>query len=105
MSAVGELVLRVALEVATGKVTAAMKPRHRHSEFLAFLKQIDRAYPVASGAGELHLVMDNYAAHKHDAVKARSTPLGRTTHRGSTRADPGSYGGRPSAQGDLRQQE
>jgi hypothetical protein len=31
--------------VATGTVTAACKPRHRHNEFLAFLKQIDRAYP------------------------------------------------------------
>jgi transposase len=65
--------------VATGKVTAAMKPRHRHTEFLAFLKQIDRAYPAepcrpdgagSGGAGELHLVMDNYAAHKHPNVSA-----------------------------------
>ena len=61
------------MEIATGKVTAAVKPRHRHQEFLAFLKQVERAYrdvldpraPV-----ELHLVMDNYAAHKHPAVKA-----------------------------------
>jgi transposase len=66
----GTTTLFAALEVATGKVTAAMKPRHRHSEFLAFLKQIDRAYPASPEAGELHLVMDNYAAHKHDAVKA-----------------------------------
>jgi transposase len=66
----GTTTLFAALEVATGKVTAAMKPRHRHSEFLAFLKQIDRAYPASREAGELHLVMDNYAAHKHDAVKA-----------------------------------
>ena len=40
--------------------------RHRHQEFLAFLKQVARAYP----GQQLHLVMDNYAAHKHPAVKA-----------------------------------
>ena len=53
--------IKVGLEIGTGQVTAACKPRHRHQEFLAFLRQVTRAYP----AGELHLVMDNYAAHKH----------------------------------------
>jgi transposase len=62
----GTSTLFAALEVATGKVTGAVKPRHRNTEFLAFLKQVARAYP----AGELHLVMDNYAAHKHPNVKA-----------------------------------
>jgi len=61
----GTSTLFAALEIATGQVTAACKPRHRHQEFLAFLKQVARAYP----AGELHLVMDNYAAHKHPAVR------------------------------------
>ncbi|MDQ3029781.1 MAG: IS630 family transposase [Actinomycetota bacterium] len=61
----GTSTLFAALEISTGKVTAALKPRHRHQEFLAFLKQVTRAYPK----GELHLVMDNYAAHKHKAVK------------------------------------
>jgi transposase len=61
----GTSTLFAALEVATGKVTAAVKPRHRHQEFLAFLKQVARAYP----AGELHLVMDNYSAHKHDKIR------------------------------------
>lgn len=55
-----------ALEIATGKVTGACKPRHRHQEFLAFLKQVARAYPE----GDLHLVMDNYATHKKAEVKA-----------------------------------
>lgn len=55
-----------ALNVATGKVTARMAPRHRHQEFLTFLRQIARAYPEQ----DLHLIMDNYAAHKHAAVKA-----------------------------------
>jgi transposase len=61
----GTSTLFAALEVATGKVTAAVKPRHRHQEFLAFLKQVARAYPE----GKLHLVMDNYAAHKHNDVR------------------------------------
>src|SRR5215210_3435638 len=62
-----------ALNPATGQVTAALKPRHRNGEFLAFLKQVERAYRHAlDEEGEpvqLHLVMDNYAAHKHPAVK------------------------------------
>lgn len=61
----GTTTLFAALEIATGKVTAACKPRHRHQEFLAFGKQVARAYPE----GELHLVMDNYAAHKRIEVR------------------------------------
>ena len=62
----GTTTLFAALEIATGQVTAACKPRHRHQEFLAFLKQVARAHPDR----ELHLVMDNYAAHKHPKIKA-----------------------------------
>jgi transposase len=62
----GTSTLFAALEVATGQVTAALKPRHRRQEFLAFLKQVARAYPE----DRLHLVMDNYAAHKTAEVKA-----------------------------------
>ena len=61
----GTTTLFAALEIATGKVTGACKPRHRHQEFLAFLKQVARAYPD----GELHLVMDNYATHKRVEVR------------------------------------
>jgi transposase len=61
----GTTTLFAALEIATGTVTAACKPRHRHQEFLAFLKQIARAYPDR----ELHLVMDNYAAHKRVEIR------------------------------------
>jgi transposase len=61
----GTTTLFAALEIATGTVTAACKPRHRHQEFLAFLKQVARAYP----GRELHLVMDNYAAHKRVEVR------------------------------------
>ena len=64
----GTSTLFAALEIATGKVTAACKPRHRHHEFLAFLKQVVRAYPDDGTGHELHLVMDNYAAHKHPEV-------------------------------------
>jgi len=61
----GTTTLFAALEIATGQVTAACKPRHRHQEFLAFLKQVARAYPDQ----ELHLVMDNYATHKRAEVR------------------------------------
>ena len=60
----GTSTLFAALDIATGKVTAATKPRHRRQEFLAFLKQVARAHP----GRELHLVMDNYATHKTPEV-------------------------------------
>ena len=61
----GTTTLFAALEIATGKVTAACQPRHRHQEFLRFLKQVAKTYPER----ELHLVMDNYAAHKRIEVR------------------------------------
>jgi transposase len=57
--------LDIATEIATGTVTAACQPRHRHQEFLAFLRQVARAYPDQ----QLHLVMDNYAAHKRVEIR------------------------------------
>lgn len=65
----GTSTLFAALEIATGKVTGACKPRHRHQEFLAFLKQVARAYPDTGDGQQLHLVMDNYAAHKKVEVR------------------------------------
>ena len=62
----GTSTLFAALEIATGKVTDACYPRHRHQEFLRFLKQVAKAYPRV----RLHIVCDNYATHKHSAVKA-----------------------------------
>jgi transposase len=62
----GTTTLFAALEVATGKVVDACMPRHRHQEFLAFLKQVAKAYPRVP----LHVVCDNYATHKHPAVQA-----------------------------------
>ena len=61
----GTTTLFAALEIATGKVTGMCKKRHRHQEFLAFLKHVARAYPDR----ELHLVMDNYATHKRVEVR------------------------------------
>jgi transposase len=59
--------LFAALEVATGRITAdACYPKHRHQEFLKFLKKTAAAHPGV----ELHVVCDNYATHKHPAVKA-----------------------------------
>jgi transposase len=62
----GTTTLFAALEVATGKVTDACYDRHTHAEFLAFLKLVAKAYPRV----KLHVVVDNYATHKHPTVKA-----------------------------------
>jgi transposase len=62
----GVTCLFAALNTATGQVTDACYPRHRHQEFLKFLKKVAAAYP----ATELHVVCDNYATHKHAEVKA-----------------------------------
>jgi transposase len=62
----GTTTLFAALEVATGKVIDACYPRHRHQEFLRFLKQVAQAYPRR----KLHIVCDNYRTHKHPKVQA-----------------------------------
>jgi hypothetical protein len=62
----GITTLFAALEVATGRVTDALKPRHRHIEFLAFLKLVAKAYPCR----QLHVVLDNSTTHKHAKVQA-----------------------------------
>jgi transposase len=54
------------LNVAAGTVSGRCFPRHRHQEFLRFLRQIDSEYAPEL---ELHLVMDNYGAHKTEQVK------------------------------------
>ena len=61
----GTTTLFAALEVETGRVTGITAPRHRHQEFLAFLKHLAKQYPDQ----ELHLVMDNYATHKKAEVR------------------------------------
>jgi transposase len=62
----GTITLFAALEVATGRVTDACQPHHRHSEFRGFLKLVARAYPRR----QLHVVLDNDATHKHERVHA-----------------------------------
>lgn len=48
------------------QVVQSRTPRHRHQEFLAFLKQVAKAYPRR----HLHMVCDTYATHKHPAMTA-----------------------------------
>jgi DNA-binding CsgD family transcriptional regulator/transposase len=62
----GTTTLFAALEVATGRVTDRCYPRHRHREFLDFLKRVAKTYPRR----QLHVVVDNYATHKHPTVRA-----------------------------------
>ena len=62
----GTTTLFAALDVATGEVTGQCTLRHRHQEFLQFLRLLDRTYPEQ----ELHLVLDNYSTHKHPKVRA-----------------------------------
>jgi len=63
----GTTCLFAALEVLQGKVIGQCFSRHRHQEFLRFMRRIDAAFP---GKMVLHLVMDNYGTHKHPNVQA-----------------------------------
>lgn len=62
----GTLSLFAALEVATGRVISATKPKHRSVEFLAFLRQVEKAVPADL---EVHAILDNYATHKTEGVE------------------------------------
>ena len=62
----GTTTLFAALEVATGKVIGQCLPKHRHEEFLTFLKTIERNVPDEL---QIHLILDNYATHKHADIK------------------------------------
>jgi transposase len=63
----GTTTLFAALDVLTGSVIGRCLPRHRHIEFLKFLKTIDREVPDGLN---VHLILDNYATHSHPKVKA-----------------------------------
>ncbi|MFV8607429.1 IS630-like element ISRso5 family transposase, partial [Ralstonia pseudosolanacearum] len=63
----GTTTLFAALNVLNGAVLAECKPRHRHQEFLAFLRSIDKAVPADL---DVHCIVDNYSSHKHPKVKA-----------------------------------
>src|SRR5450631_869387 len=62
----GTTCLFAALEVLQGKVVGQCFTRHRHQEFLRFLRRLDGEFP---GQITLHLVMDNYGTHKHPNVQ------------------------------------
>lgn len=62
----GTTTLFAALDVASGKIISRCKPGHRHEEFISFLRQIDQSTPPEL---DLHVVVDNYATHKHPKVK------------------------------------
>jgi len=62
----GTTTLFAALNMLDGRVIGTCMPRHRHREFLRFLKLIDQQTPAGL---ELHLIVDNYATHKTPGVK------------------------------------
>jgi transposase len=63
----GTTTLFAALDLLEGKVIGDFHKRHRHQEFLKFMRRINRELP---GERALHVVMDNYGAHGHAVVKA-----------------------------------
>lgn len=63
----GTTTLFAALEVLQGKVVGQCYQRHRHQEFLKFLRHLEQEFP---GDTPLHLVLDNYGTHKHPKVQA-----------------------------------
>jgi transposase len=62
----GTTTLFAALNVLDGKVIGQCLPRHRHQEFLKFLRTVDAEFPPTL---ELHLILDNYGTHKHPKVQ------------------------------------
>ncbi len=62
----GTTTLFAALDVASGRVLAKCKQRHRHQEFLQFLRDIEASIPKRL---DVHLIVDNYATHKHPRVR------------------------------------
>jgi putative transposase len=62
----GTTTLFAALDIATGRVLTKCKQRHRHQEFLQFLRHIEASVPKKL---DVHLVVDNYATHKHENVR------------------------------------
>ena len=62
----GTTTLFAAIELAEGRIIAKCMDKHRHQEWLKFLKKIDRETPKHL---DLHLIVDNYATHKHPEVK------------------------------------
>ena len=71
----GTTTLFAALNVLTGHVIGSCLPRHRHEEFLKFLRTIDREVPKALA---VHMILDNYATHKHperESLAGKPSPV------------------------------
>jgi putative transposase len=62
----GTTTLFAALDIANGQVLTECKRQHRHQEYLNFLKRVDENVPRKL---DVHVVVDNYATHKHPKVK------------------------------------
>lgn len=62
----GTSTLFAALNTATGEILGECKARHRHQEFLSFLRTIEKQTPPEL---DLHLIVDNYSTHKHEKVR------------------------------------
>jgi transposase len=62
----GTTTLFAALDVASGEIVHECMPRHRHQEFLRFLRKMER---TVAAELDIHVILDNYATHKHPAVR------------------------------------
>jgi len=62
----GTTTLFAAIELAEGRLIGTCMPQHRHQEWITFLRMIDEKTPAGL---DLHLIVDNYATHKHPKVK------------------------------------
>jgi transposase len=62
----GTTTLFAALQMVEGRVIGECYPRHRHQEFLRFLRRLDVEFP---GDVSLHLILDNYGTHGHERVR------------------------------------
>jgi putative transposase len=62
----GTTTVFAALDIANGSVLAQCKKRHRHQDFLHFLRHVDANVPPDL---DVHLILDNYATHKHDKIR------------------------------------
>ena len=87
----GTTTLFAALNVLEGTVIGRCMQRHRHQEFIRFLNAIEAAVP----AGKIvHVILDNYAAHKHPKVRRLARPP--SALRSSTSPRPPAPGSTPS---------
>ena len=76
----GTTTLFAALETSSGKVTGRTYRKHRHREVLRFLREVDKAVPADQ---EIHIVLDNYATHKHDEGAGPGCRASGPVHRGT----------------------